>query len=643
MKKTLLFLAITTLFFVSNFSSVNAQCKASYVFYQNGKTVSFYDSSFVNVMNPSYYWNFGDGKTDTGQYTTHSYSKYGTYYVCHGVYSANCTDTVCDSIMISAPSCKAMFKNYSYGLNCDFYNSSSSISGSPSYKWNFGDGSTSMLDNPKHNYASAGTYTVCLYENDSAGNCSDSICMQVVISSQNANCSARFKYSTQNGITYFDGPYNANGSAYTSYSWGFGDGTSSTQQSPSHAYNSTGPYLVCLTIKDTGCSDTYCDTLFTNSNGGGNCNVYFTDSTYGDTTAFNALTKGTNGNITYSWDFGDGTSSTQQNPVHVYPKAGMYYACLTITDSSCTSSYCNYINKGSNNTGRYTVMGQITAGNTFANPAMVWAINYDSTAGTLTGVDSTMTDSFGFYYFSLSKGFYLIKAAMDGSNGNISNYMPTYYINKLTWDSATQLQVDTDYYNINIDLLAGNNPGGPGFIGGKTSQGANKTNTTGDPVNQVQINLMDANKKAVAYTYSDANGDFKFSNIAYGTYYISPEAVGKKSNELMVLLSPTNASINNIKVEVNKKYIDVSLLTGITTAAILSGVEVWPNPANEYIYIKSNSIISNIYITDITGKTVLTQNKSENTINISSLDAGLYIMQIRTKDGMLVPYKFVKQ
>jgi len=642
MKKLLLFLTITTLFFVSNYISVNAQCKASYLFYQNGKIVTFYDSSFVNVMNPSYYWSFGDGKTDTGQYTTHSYSKYGTYYVCHGVYSINCTDTVCDSIMISAPSCKAMFKNYSYGLNCDFYNSSSSISGSPTYKWNFGDGSSSMLENPSHSYASTGTYTVCLHENDSAGNCSDSTCMQVVISSQNTSCSARFKYNTQNGITYFDGPYNANGAAYATYSWDFGDGTTSNLQSPNHQYNFMGNPYVCLTVTDTGCSDTYCDTLYTNSNGGGNCSAYFIDSTYGDTTAFNASTKGTKGTIIYSWDFGDGTSSAQQNPIHIYPKAGMYYACLTIADSSCTSSYCNYINKGTNNIGRYTVMGQITAGNTFANPAMVWAISYDSAAGTLTGVDSTMTDSLGYYYFSLNKGYYLIKAALDGSNGSISNYMPTYYINKLTWDSATQLQVDTDYYNININLLAGNNPGGPGFIGGKTSQGANKTNATGDPVNYIQINLMDANKKAVAYTYSDANGDFKFSNIAYGTYYIHPEISGKKSFDIAVTINASTPSVNTIFVEVNKKYVSASL-TGITTAAMLSEVEVWPNPANENIYIKSNSVISNIYITDVTGKTVFTQNKSENTINISSLDAGLYIMQIKTKDGMIVPFKFVKQ
>ncbi len=623
---------------------MNAQCKASYLFYQNGKTVTFYDSTLVNVANPSFYWSFGDGTTDTGVYATHTYATYGTYYVCHAVYAANCADTICDSIVIAAPSCRAMFKDYSNGLQCYFYNGSSSISGSPTYYWNFGDGNSSTQEHPSHSYSASGTYTVCLYENDSAGNCSDSICQQVVISTQNTNtCSAVNKYYFQNGTAYFYGPYNSNGAAYSSYYWDFGDGTSSTQHSPTHLYNGAGPYLVCLTVNDSGCSDTYCDSLYNSHNGGGSCNVYYTDSSYGDTTAFNASVKGTNGTVTYAWDFGDGTSSMQQNPIHIYPSAGYYYCCVKITDSSCTSSYCDYINKGSNN-GRYAVMGRIYAGNTFVYPAMVWAINYDSAAGTLTGVDSTITDSLGFYYFSVSKGFYLIKAAMDASNVSVSNFMPTYYMNKLTWDSATQLQVDTDYYNINIDLLAGNNPGGPGFIGGKTSQGANKTNATGDPVNQVQINLLDANKEAVAYTYSDANGDFKFSNIAYGTYYIHPEMPGKKSFDIMVTISASTPSVNTIFVEVNKKYVSASL-TGINSVSGSDSYrnEIWPNPATENIYIKSNTAISNIYITDITGKHVLDINKSENTINISSLDAGIYIMQIITKEGMLVPYKFVKQ
>ncbi|MDZ4758498.1 MAG: PKD domain-containing protein [Bacteroidota bacterium] len=640
-------LLITVLLLLAAYSNVNAQCKASYIYNQNGKTIAFYDSSFVNQANPTYYWSFGDGTTSTGQYVTHSYSNYGTYFICHGVTSANCADTICDSIVIAAPRCQTLFKDYTSGTATYFYNSSTSISGTASYFWDFGDTSNSTVEHPSHYYAASGNYTVCLYMKDSIGGCSDSLCQNISVThggNGNGTCSALYKFYGQNTTYYFNGPFNANGGTYSSYFWDFGDGTSSTQQSPSHAYNFTGNAYVCLTVKDSGCTDTYCDSLYSNPNGGGNCSVYFTDSIYGDTANFTTFIKGTSGTVNYTWDFGDGSNSTQQNPTHIYAVVGYYYVTLAIADSSCSSSYSAYVQIGGsgNNNGRYYIAGQISAGNTYAYPAMVWAINYDSAAGTLTGVDSTMTDSGGYYYFKLNKGYYLIKAALYNANGGSSNYMPTYYINKLNWDSATQLQVDTDYYNININLLAGNFAGGPGFIGGKTSQGANKTGSVGDPVNQVQINLMDVNKNSVAYTYSDANGDFKFQNIAYGTYYIHPEIPGKKSNDIQVTINAGNPSANTVFIEVNKKYVSASL-TAIKRIDAQSGIEFWPNPANDIIYIKSNNIISNIYITDITGKRVLEINKLENAINVSSLDAGLYIMQIRTKDGMVVPYKFVKQ
>jgi len=352
----------------------------------------------------------------------------------------------------------------------------------------------------------------------------------------------------------------------------------------------------------------------------------------------------------YKWDIdGDGNEDGNgQNWLGFEMFAeGVYYTTLTVTDSNCIDSvYINYFYR-QNDTTQFAIQGKIKKGNAPAFHARVYAVKYDSIAGTLTAVDSTFTNELGDYVLGengiLYKEYFLIKAALNYGDSNYNNYIPTYYTNSLHWDSANLVKVDTDIYNINISLIPGNNPGGPGFIGGQTSQGANKTDGVGDPANHIQINLLDANKKPVAYTFSDSTGNFKFPNIAYGTYYISPEATGKKSNELMVAVSSTNPSINNVKVEVNKKYIDVSLLTGIKTVAILSGVEIWPNPANDKLYIKSNNSISNIYITDISGKHVLSVNKSENTINISSLDAGIYVIQIRTKEGMLVPYKFVKQ
>ncbi|HJV65761.1 MAG TPA: PKD domain-containing protein, partial [Geomonas sp.] len=128
--------------------------------------------------------------------------------------------------------------------------------------------------------------------------------------------------------------------------WDFGDSTTSAQQNPSHVYNSAGSYTVTLTVTGPGGSNSKTQTAYivlnvaapvanftaTPRTGSAPLSVSFTDKSTGQITG-------------WLWDFGDSTTSAQQNPSHVYNSAGSYTVTLTVTGpgGSNSKSYQKWI------------------------------------------------------------------------------------------------------------------------------------------------------------------------------------------------------------------------------------------------------------------------------------------------------------
>jgi PKD repeat protein len=139
------------------------------------------------------------------------------------------------------------------------------------------------------------------------------------------------------------------------YFWDFGDGTYAYDISPLHTYVVSGDYVVNFyyTSPDGQCTSWVSDTL--PATGSSKCNAFWVayptiavinsiipDSTFYGSYLFEDLSKGLV--VSRKWDFGDSTYSEEQNPVHVYTKAGVYTACLVITTAdSCSSTYCSEI------------------------------------------------------------------------------------------------------------------------------------------------------------------------------------------------------------------------------------------------------------------------------------------------------------
>ncbi len=165
-------------------------------------------------------------------------------------------------------------------------------------------------------------------------------------------CDAHFAHlrdTVVNGVRFFNRP----GSGAATYAWDFGDGSSSTSANPTHTFADTGWYYVCLTVTDTvggGCSETNCDSIHVFTPGP-RCNAHFDarrDSLANSIRFRQGHISPTHAaNATYSWDFGDGNTSTLANPTNTYAAAGVYYVCLTVTNSNaggtCTATWCDSV------------------------------------------------------------------------------------------------------------------------------------------------------------------------------------------------------------------------------------------------------------------------------------------------------------
>ncbi len=133
------------------------------------------------------------------------------------------------------------------------------------------------------------------------------------------------------------------GTAPYSYSWNFGDGSSSsTDQNPSHTYSEEGDYTVIFTVTDdSGQQDT--DSIIINASEEivlleASCSAFPAEGEIPFGVTFTANASGGTAPYTYSWDFGDGSSSSDQNPSHTYSSAGNYNVTLTVTDSSSSQA-----------------------------------------------------------------------------------------------------------------------------------------------------------------------------------------------------------------------------------------------------------------------------------------------------------------
>jgi PKD repeat protein len=165
---------------------------------------------------------------------------------------------------------------------------------------------------------------------------------------------AAFNFTTSELTAFYSDISSDSDGEVVSWNWDLGDGSTSTEQNPSHTYSANGFYTVALTVLDeAGASSSFSQSILAGDMPNNPPVADFTYNASGLTATFIDHSTDSDGSIiSYDWDFGDGATSSEQNPVHTYPETGYYTAVLTVTDDdgeSSESSKSVYVNESSIN------------------------------------------------------------------------------------------------------------------------------------------------------------------------------------------------------------------------------------------------------------------------------------------------------
>ncbi|MEI6949270.1 PKD domain-containing protein [Paraflavisolibacter sp. H34] len=289
-------------------------------------------------------WDFGDGVTATTASPTHVYQNAGNFTVTlkatnnYGCFKAFSKPQYIQIGERSQPDFTfAIPDKCGDPATVQFTNTSTAPAGNV-FTWHFGDGTTSQQKDPVKTFATGKTYTVKLVS--ASGSCADSVSKAVTVSTRPApafsatgetsSCKAPFTVSFKNTTA----------GTYT-YKWLFGDGGSSTQAQPSYTYKAPGLYTVRLIVfYGSGCSDTLTRSEYIRIQQPA---VTLSGLQRTGCTPLAVKPTATIANqeaiVSYLWDFGDGTTSTQSNPTHTYTRPGNFAVTLTVgTSMGCTST-----------------------------------------------------------------------------------------------------------------------------------------------------------------------------------------------------------------------------------------------------------------------------------------------------------------
>ncbi|MCD6353446.1 MAG: PKD domain-containing protein, partial [Proteobacteria bacterium] len=315
--------------------------------------VQFFNQS--SSIATSLFWDFGDPFSEEGNsievHPSHTYNKAGTYYVTLMCGTCSQSDTATGVVTVlpfseSGVEFVAAPRSGSVGTEVQFTNLTPGEF--DKFLWDFGDETSSAEEDPVHVYTDSGTYTVSLTLMDPYGEYTETKETYIEITTSPV-ITVEFAAAPRTGPAGTEVQFVnlTPGEFDDKFLWDFGDETSSTDEDPTHVYADSGTYTVSLTLMDSYGEYTETKESYIEVTTGSAIEVEFMAAPRtGPTGTEVQFTNFTPGEFDkFLWDFGDETSSTEEDPAHFYADPGIYTVSLTLMDSYgyYTKTEDNYI------------------------------------------------------------------------------------------------------------------------------------------------------------------------------------------------------------------------------------------------------------------------------------------------------------
>jgi len=279
----------------------------------------------------SYLWSFGDGNISTTVHPAYLYVDPGAYSVV--LTATNDVGTSVATATVEIYDVAFITSSPDWLGQTTFFTNTSVLGGMATYLWEFGDGVTSTLESPTHTYLIPGLYSVTLTVNTDAGSkvVTDTVSVYGVPE-------AEFVGYPREGIRPLTVTFTSAvtttppGDPTLAYWWSFGDGGVSALVNPTHTYAVPGGYTVTLTVDNAAGSTTLTRTSYITVNPvpvQADFTAWPTSGAIPLTVVFSNTSSGDY--VTSLWDFGDGITSTDENPSHTYTATGSFTVSLTVS------------------------------------------------------------------------------------------------------------------------------------------------------------------------------------------------------------------------------------------------------------------------------------------------------------------------
>ncbi|MBK9195014.1 MAG: PKD domain-containing protein [Flavobacteriales bacterium] len=302
------------------------------------------DVQFTNTTTNAvfYVWDFDDGNTSGLQAPSHTYASDGVYLVqLIAENLSGCSDTGYTQVNVY-PIPTAAF-TFAPGQSCfspadvQFDNNSSGAIG---FQWDLGNGQVTALNDPVGTYNGAGTYTVELVAENQYG-CTDTATADFTVYPTPV---ADYTVLPNPACATYPVQFTDNSQNNSIWQWYFGDGGTSTDEDPVYTYMQPGSYDITLIVQGAGgCTDTLTVEDGININPTPIADFgWDTLMTLDNALQFDNLSLGSS---SWWWDFGDDETSTDFEPVHLFPgNGGAYPICLiALNELQCPDTVCKVI------------------------------------------------------------------------------------------------------------------------------------------------------------------------------------------------------------------------------------------------------------------------------------------------------------